>query len=105
MGVQLQYICLQPLMASGRIQQRIDPALQRDAEKILKAQGIKPSQAIVLFYMEVKRSKGLPFLPSPVRPSEIPNARLRKALREADRGEGVKTFTSKKALFDSLKRL
>lgn len=92
-------------MAAGRIQQRIDPSLQRDAELILEAQGIKPSQAIILFYMEVKRSKGLPFLPSPVLPSEIPNARLRKDLKEAAQGKGIKTFTNKKDFFASLHKL
>jgi antitoxin component of RelBE/YafQ-DinJ toxin-antitoxin module len=47
-------------MPSSRIQQRIDPRLRHDAEMILAAQGIKPSQAIILFYMEVKRQGGLP---------------------------------------------
>ena len=92
-------------MASGRIQQRIDPKLKKEAELILKTQGIKPSQAIYLFYMEVKQYGGLPFHPTPVRRSEIPNARLRKALKEAHDGKGVRTFTSKKTFFDSLKRL
>ena len=92
-------------MPSGRIQQRIDPALQREAEAILNTQGIKPSQAIILFYMEVARSGGLPFRPSPVRRAEIPNARLRKALADADRGIGVKTYKNEKHLFDSLRKL
>ncbi len=92
-------------MASGRIQQRIDPVLQRQAEQILQLQGIKPSQAIILFYMEVKRTGGLPFAPTPVQPEEIPNARLRKALREAAKGIGVKSYKNKKDFFDSLKKL
>ncbi|TSC58609.1 MAG: Uncharacterized protein Greene041619_483 [Candidatus Peregrinibacteria bacterium Greene0416_19] len=92
-------------MTSTRLQHRINPVLRRDAEAILRAQGIKPSQAIILFYTEVKRSGGLPFVPSPVQPAEIPNARLRKAIREARQGKGVRTYTSKKAFFDSLKRL
>jgi antitoxin component of RelBE/YafQ-DinJ toxin-antitoxin module len=92
-------------MPSGRIQHRIDPALQRDAEAILHLQGIKPAQAIILFYMEVKRSKGLPFLPSPVTQAEIPNARLRKDLAEAKAGKGLRTFKTKKAFFDSLHAL
>lgn len=89
-------------MPSGRIQQRIDPILRRDAEEILQTQGIRPSQAIILFYTEVKRTGGLPFQPSPVSPSEIPNARLRKDLEEAQKGKGIRHFTNKKELFDSL---
>ncbi len=92
-------------MATGRIQHRIDLSLQRDAEEILKAQGIRPSLAIILFYTEVKRFGGLPFMPSPVHPAEIPNARLRKALRDAAQGRGVKTYKNEKDLFDSLHAL
>lgn len=92
-------------MSQTRIQQRIDPVLRRDAEIILSAQGIKPSQAIMIFYMEVKRFGGLPFLPSPVQPSEIPNARLQKAIRNARKGIGVQSFTNERDLFASLKAL
>lgn len=90
-------------MPSGRLQQRIDPSLRRAAEDILKVQGIKPTQAIILFYTEIKRIGGLPFSPSPVRPSEIPNARLRKALQEAKEGKGVRTFKNKKDFFAALR--
>ncbi|MDO8649140.1 MAG: type II toxin-antitoxin system RelB/DinJ family antitoxin [Candidatus Peregrinibacteria bacterium] len=92
-------------MASSRLQHRINPILRRDAEAILQAQGIKPSQAIILFYTEVKRSGGLPFTPSPVQPSEIPNARLRRDLREAKQGRGIRSFKNKKELFKSLRSL
>ncbi|OGJ54881.1 hypothetical protein A3D11_00720 [Candidatus Peribacteria bacterium RIFCSPHIGHO2_02_FULL_49_16] len=89
-------------MAAERIQQRIDPDLRQEAEAILATQGIKPSQAIILFYTEVKRSRGLPFKPSPVSSSEIPNVRLQKELRDAAKGKGVKTYRNAKELFDSL---
>jgi len=92
-------------MSSGRIQQRIDPSLRKEAEKILQIQGIKPSQAIILFYTEVKRMGGLPFQPSPVHPSEIPNARLRKEIRDAAKGKGVKTYKNEKDFFDALHAL
>ncbi len=92
-------------MSRSRIQQRIDPKLRHDAELILLAQGIKPSQAIILFYTEIKRSKGLPFAPSPVRPSEIPNASLRRDLEEARSGKGVRSYKNKKEFFRSLDQL
>ncbi|MEK7137850.1 MAG: type II toxin-antitoxin system RelB/DinJ family antitoxin [Patescibacteria group bacterium] len=91
-------------MASGRIQQRIDPELQRKAEAILKVLGVKPSQAISLFYMEITRQGNLPFHPSNVHPSEIPNKRLAKAIREARRGKGVREFKNKEDFFASLKK-
>lgn len=92
-------------MPAGRIQHRISPSLQREAEEILKVQGIKPSQAIILFYTEVKRFGGLPFSPSTVSPSEIPNMRLQKDLSEAKSGKGIQSFKGKRDFFDSLKTL
>ena len=96
--------CTPFTMALGRIQQRMNPSLKKEAEAILEMQGIKPSQAIILFYMEVKRFGGLPFHPSPVHPSEIPNAKLQKDIRDARRGKGIRTFKSEKEFFDSLRR-
>ena len=92
-------------MASGRIQQRIDPKLQKQAEAILKAMGLKPSQAITLFYMEITRQRNLPFHPSEVQPSEIPNAKLRKDMEEARRGKGVREYKNEDDFFASLKKL
>ena len=92
-------------MTATRLQQRIDLTLKREAEAILETQGIRPSQAIILFYTEVKRSRGLPFKPSPVSPREIPNARLQRDLREARRGKGLQSFKSKKELLGSLRSL
>ena len=92
-------------MASGKIQQRIHPDLQKKAEAVLKVLGIKPSQAITLFYVEITRRGNLPFHPSNVRPSEIPNQKLAKEIREARRGGGVQTFENKEDFFTSLKEL
>ncbi len=99
MGVHLTHTVRMP---SSRLQQRIDSTLRKEAEAILATQGIKPSQAILLFYTEVKRSRGLPFKPSPVSPEEIPNAKLRRDLREARSGKGVRAFHGKKEFLDSL---
>lgn len=92
-------------MASGRIQQRIDPNLQKKAEAVLKALGIKPAQAITLFYMEITRQMNLPFHPSPVQPEEIPNKKLAQSIREARRGIGVQRFENKEDFFASLDAL
>lgn len=90
-------------MATGRIQQRIDRKLQQKAEDILGVQGIKPSQAIVLFYTEVARTGGLPFHPSPVSREEIPNARLQRDLKSAQKKGGIRLFKTKKDMFASLR--
>ncbi len=92
-------------MTSGRIQQRIDPKLRKEAELILRTQGIKPSQAIYLLYMEIKRFGGLPFAPTPVQQSEIPNTQLQKDIRETDLGIGVREYRDKKSMFRALRKL
>lgn len=83
-----------------RIQHRIDRSLKQKAETILEAQGIKPSQAITIFYTEITRTGGFPFLPS-----RVPNKKLAKDLRSAQEGKDVKTYKGKKDLFDSLEKL
>lgn len=87
-------------MFSTRIQHRIDTHLKMEAEAILEEQGIKPSQAITIFYTEIKRTGGFPFLPS-----KVPNEKLARDLLEAEKGIGIKTYKNKKELFDSLKKL
>lgn len=87
-------------MKTGRLQHRIDPILQREAETILKEQGIKPSQAIAIFYTEITRRRGFPFLPS-----AVPNESLKKSFSEAKAGKGVKKYKNKEELFRSLENL
>jgi len=91
-------------MSNGRIQQRIDPKLQEEAESILRAQGIKPSQAITMFYTEIKRKKGLPFFPS-----ELSEDELRKAVEPGEEegivGLGGYSSNDKEDFYDSLKEV
>ena len=87
-------------MPSTRIQHRINSHLKIEAETILEEQGIRPSQAITIFYTEIKRTGGFPFLPA-----KVPNKKLRKDLTEADNGVGITTYKNKKDLFNSLKKL
>ena len=87
-------------MSSVRMQTRIDSKLKQEAEKILEAQGFKPAQAINIFYTEITRMGGFPFLPS-----KVLNKKLQKDLREAELGIGVKTYKNKEELFKSLKEL
>ena len=86
--------------SSSRLQHRIDLHLKEEAETILEEQGIKPSQAITIFYTEITRTGGFPFLPT-----KVPNKRLAKDLKEVKSDGGVKTYKNKKALFDALKKL
>lgn len=86
-------------MASVRMQTRIDSNLKNEAEKILEAQGFKPAQAIHLFYTEVARIGGFPFLPS-----KVPTEQLKKDLDEAKKGIGVRSYKNNKDFFKTLKK-
>ncbi len=89
-------------MATTILQQRIDKRLKDSAESILKSQGFKPSQAITIFYTEIERTGGFPFLPSKL---EVPNKKVAKAIREAEMGIEVETYKDPKELFEMLNNL
>lgn len=70
------------------IRARVEPALKRDAEAVLKKIGLTSSEAITLFLAQVKLTRGLPF------PVHIPNRETRRAIREARKGRDLETFDS-----------
>jgi len=43
------------------VRARMEPELKMHAEKILESVGIKPSEAINMFYHQVEKAGGLPF--------------------------------------------
>ena len=59
-----------------RISSRIDAELKKQGDSILAELGIKPSQAITLFYKQIVRQRGLPFA------ARIPNDETIKVLNE-----------------------
>jgi DNA-damage-inducible protein J len=73
---------------SETIRARIEPALKHEAEDVLKALGMSPTEAITMFYKQVALHRGLPF------PVRIPNADTRKALREARDDSKLERFDS-----------
>jgi DNA-damage-inducible protein J len=46
---------------SAMIHARIDPALKAEVETILQELGLSATQAITLFYQQIKLHQGLPF--------------------------------------------
>ena len=81
---------------SEMIRARIEPDLKHDVDKILKKLGMSVSQAIGLFYVQVKMNQGLPF------DVKIPNRTTRKTFENTDKGKGIKTFKSKEELFKDI---
>lgn len=81
---------------TGMIRARIDPDLKLKAETILGNLGLNASDAIRLFYTQITLLDGLPF------PVKVPNAKTRKAIREADAGKNLTHYGSVDEMFEDL---
>lgn len=75
---------------------RIDPELKRETEKVFDELGLSMTQAITLFFKQVKMRQGLPFAVA------IPNAETRQAIDDALAGRNLHKVESVDALFDEL---
>ena len=73
---------------SATVRARIEPGLKRGAEAVLKKIGMTSSEAITLFFAQVKLHNGLPFSVS------VPNRETKRALREAREGANLEKFDS-----------
>ena len=68
---------------SAMIRARVDPALKEEAENVFEALGLSATQAITLFYQQVKWCRGLPF------ELRVPNEITLKTFAETDAGENL----------------
>ena len=78
----------------ARISSRIDRDLKTKSEAILAELGIRPSQAISMFYTQIIRQRGLPL------ELKIPNDETIAAMREDL--SNTKRYNSAQALFDDM---
>ncbi|MEX2650396.1 MAG: type II toxin-antitoxin system RelB/DinJ family antitoxin [Alphaproteobacteria bacterium] len=74
------------------IRARVEPDLKTQAEAVLAALGMSPTEAITLFYRQVTLHRGLPF------PVRIPNAATRRAMLEARTGKNLKKWADVETL-------
>jgi len=81
---------------TAMIRARIEPKLKNDVEYIFRKLGITTTEAISLFYNQIKLRRGIPF------EINIPNETTMKAIKEADKKRGVKEFKSVHELFKEL---
>jgi DNA-damage-inducible protein J len=73
---------------SQTIRARVEPALKRDAEAVLRKIGLTSSEAITLFLTQVRLNKGLPFA------VRIPNRQTRQAIMDTREGKNFESFES-----------
>jgi addiction module RelB/DinJ family antitoxin len=76
---------------------RIDAKEKAETFAILDNMGIKPSQAVRLFFRQIRKTKTIPF---PI--EHIPNEKTAKALLLPDSQKGYKSFDTVEALFADL---
>lgn len=78
------------------VRARIDPELKDEVELLFKALGLSTTEAITLFYRQVKLRHGLPF------DVVIPNATTQKVFQETDAGKNVLRCKDADKMFEKL---
>jgi DNA-damage-inducible protein J len=68
---------------TAMIRARTEPALKKEAESVFKKLGLTSTEAINLFYTQVKLHKGLPF------EVKVPNETTIRTFEKTDRGEDI----------------
>jgi DNA-damage-inducible protein J len=78
---------------------RLEPTLKKQTEEILEDLGLTPSQAITLFFKQIRYRQGLPFEVSIPRD---PNEETLQALEDTKDGTKLHKVDSVEALFQEL---
>lgn len=81
---------------SAMIRARVDPVLKDEVEDLFEKLGLSTTQAITLFYQQVRLNQGLPFA------VRIPNAVTRRTFAETDAGETIVRAENAEDLFARL---
>jgi DNA-damage-inducible protein J len=78
---------MEKFMKNAVINARIESELKVDVESILKNLGLSATQAINMFYQQIKLHNGIPF------EVKIPNAETQKVIEESRKGINVEDFS------------
>lgn len=81
---------------SAVIKARIEPELKDEVEYIFHELGLSTTEAVTLFYRQVKLRKGLPFEVA------IPNEITEKTFKDTDAGKNLVRAKDKDDLFEKL---
>jgi DNA-damage-inducible protein J len=77
------------------IRARIEPQLKTEAENIFRELGLSITEAITLFYQQVRLNRGLPF------EIRVPNETMLKTFQDTDAGKVVRCKDAQE-MFDKL---
>ncbi|MEX0720734.1 MAG: type II toxin-antitoxin system RelB/DinJ family antitoxin [Balneolaceae bacterium] len=81
---------------STTVRARLEPKLKKETELILEELGINTTEAIRIFFKQVKLQRGLPF------EMKIPNEITEEAILDAKARKNVSSFESSDELFEDL---
>ncbi len=81
---------------TAMINARTERELKKEVEGILQSLGMSTTEAINIFFRQVKLRRGLPF------PVEIPNEKTLKAFKDSEEGRGLVECKDADDMFDRL---
>ena len=81
---------------STTVRARLEPELKQETELIFEELGINTTEAIRIFFKQVKLHRGLPF------EMKIPNEITENAILDAKSRKNVSSFESSNELFEDL---
>jgi DNA-damage-inducible protein J len=81
---------------TGTVRARINPSLKKDVEGLFEKLGLSTTEAINLFYKQVKLRKGLPF--NVVVPDKVTG----KVLKDTDAGKNLVRCEDAEDMFNKL---
>jgi len=81
---------------TAMIRARMEPSLKESVEDIFNKIGLSTTEAITLFYNQVKLNKGIPF------EIKIPNELTLETIRKSENGEEIDRVKDVEELFEEL---
>src|SRR5690625_4700058 len=81
---------------TASVRARMEPELKKETERILNQLGLNTTEAIRIFFKQVKLQRGLPF------EMKIPNESTHQAIVDAKAGQKLKEFVTTEELFEDL---
>jgi len=81
---------------TATVRARMEPELKKETERILNQLGLNTTEAIRIFFKQVKLQRGLPF------EMKIPNESTHQAIVDAKAGQKLKEFVTTEELFEDL---
>ena len=81
---------------TATVRARMETSLKKETECILDQLGLNTTEAIRIFFKQVKLQRGLPF------EMKIPNETTHQAIVDAKAGQKLKEFETTEELFEDL---